>query len=434
MTRLKKYLGIVLGLLLFISGCGSTSKKLELRFVFWGDLSEIEIINRIVAKFEADHPTMKVKLERAPSGAPYIEKLLTQFAGEMAPDVLFVEVNNFVNFAERGVFYDLNQFVSEDKEFNLENFYPEVVSRFTVNGKLFVIPRDTAPICCIYYNKDLFDMYGVPYPTDDWSWPKDFLSIAQKLTKYDKDNRAEHFGFVDDWTLWDPWVLSNGGNYVDNIEHPTRIMLDSPEAIQGIQFRKDLIYKYKVMPSPSQMSASGGVGSADLFVTGKAAMFLSGIWKTPYFREIKKFDWDMVMFPKGPSGLRRFSTGGSGYAINKKSKHPKEAWELVKSLAGTQGQIELAKTGLAQPADMTIVNSPYFLDDQRPKNKKLLVKAVQYVCYSPYFDQWNEFLNGFLYPALDKVWLNEKDADVVLKGIIKKSNAYFFENKKNEKP
>lgn len=425
---MKKALAILGALaMLFTGACASSKgKSAELRFVYWGDLSEIGIINNMVAEFEKENPGIKVKTERAPSGAPYIEKLLTQFAGGMAPDVMFVEVNNFVNFAQRDVFLDLSEMIAGDDSFNLKEYYPEVVNRFTVGDKIFVIPRDTAPICCIYYNKDLFDEARIPYPKDDWQWPKDFLPIAQKLTKVDKAGRAEIFGYVDDWTLWDPFVLSNGGSYVDDTKNPTRITLDSKAALEGFQFRQDLIYKYKVMPSPSQMSAAGGVGTADLFVTGKVAMFLSGLWKTPYFREIKKFDWDIVMFPKGPTGIHRFPTGGSGYAITKTSKHPQDAWKLVKYLAGKQGQIALTKTGLVQPANMSIANSPYFLDGQKPLNKAMLLEAVKYVEYTPYLDQWNEFTIGALNPVLDKVWSGEKRADEILPAVVGKANKEIF--------
>jgi multiple sugar transport system substrate-binding protein len=425
---MRKRFGIMLALFaLFAAGCApKAADKVELRFIYWGDLSEIEIINSIVADFERQNPTLKVKLERAPSGAPYLEKLLTEFAGGAAPDVMFVEVNNFVNFATRDVFLDLNGFIQADPDFKLDTFYPEVVDRFTVDGKLFVLPRDTAPICCVYYNKDLFDGAGLPYPTNDWQWPKDFLPVVQKLTKTAPNGRIETYGYVDDWSLWDAFVLSNGGKYVDDTKHPTRITLDSPEAIEGFQFRQDLIYKYKVMPSPSQMSAAGGVGSADLFVTGKAGLFLSGIWKTPYFREIKNFDWDIVMFPRGPKGLHRFPTGGSGYAITKQSKHPEAAWKLVRFLTSKDGQVALAKTGLVQPANMEIAQSEVFLDGLKPLNKALLLQAVKDVVYTPYLDGWNQFVISDLNPALDKVWSGELRAEEVLKRVVKKGNEQYF--------
>ena len=36
-----------------------------------------------------------------------------------------------------------------------------------------------------------------------------------------------------------------------------------------------------------------------------------------YLRKIKGLEWDVAMFPKGPSGIRGFGTGGSGYSIHR---------------------------------------------------------------------------------------------------------------------
>ena len=155
------------------------------------------------------------------------------------------------------------------------------------------------------------------------------------------------------------------------LKKPTRCLLDSPEAMDALQYRHDLIYKYKVMPSPSQLSAMGGVGAADLFVNGKAAMFLSGIWKTPYFRKTVKFDWDAQVFPKGPKGGRGWLISGGGYSILRTTKHPEEAWKLLTFLAGEDGQKALAETGLAQPAIKEIAGSIVVFGRQTAAVKKI---------------------------------------------------------------
>jgi ABC-type glycerol-3-phosphate transport system substrate-binding protein len=162
--------------------------------------------------------------------------------------------------------------------------------------------------------------------------------------------------------------------------------------------------KYKVMLPPSSISAMGGMGNADMFTNGQAAMFLSGIWKTPAFRDIKKFKWNIVMLPKGPNGRRGFSTGGSGYGILKTSAHPNEAWQLIQFISGEEGAKKFAATGFAQPALKKIADSPVFLDDQEPTNKKMLIGAVKYAQYGPLCKNWTEAVNGLIGPELEKVW------------------------------
>ena len=133
---MKKYLvllaTVVMVLALFSScsqGTGDEDGKKVLRFVFWGDIEEIKIINNIVEKFEAAYPGIKVKAERAPAGNPYMEKIMTQIAGKMAPDVVFVSSDNIPVFAKKGLLNDLNPYVKRDK-FPIDSFYEVLVDRF----------------------------------------------------------------------------------------------------------------------------------------------------------------------------------------------------------------------------------------------------------------------------------------------------------------
>ncbi|MFP4467026.1 MAG: ABC transporter substrate-binding protein [Candidatus Goldiibacteriota bacterium] len=411
--------------LVIISGCGQKDGDGSLRFMFWGDVAEIEIINAAISEFQND-TGIEVNTERAPSGPPYMEKVLTQFAGGNPPDVIFVEVNNFKQFAERGVLEDLSPYLANEKAFSKDDFYKEIMDRFTVDGKMYVLPRDIAPICVMYYNKKLFDEAGLRYPKDNWDY-KDFLNTAKKLVKRDAGGRIIQFGYVDDWPLWEPWVLTFGGSIVDNVQNPTKCTLDSPEAIAGIQFRSDLINKYKVAPSPSQMTAMGGMGTADMFVSGDVGLFLSGIWKTPNFRQIRNFQWDVVMFPKGPKGQRSFTTGGSGYSVVKASKNKEAAWKLVTYLAGKKGQVKLAQTGLAQPAMKEIAESKHFLDGRPPANKKIVLDAVKHVEFMPLLPEWEEINVSMLAPNFDRIWSGKSKAENVLKKIVPEINENYFE-------
>ncbi len=332
-------------LLLVLTSCGKIGSQVTLRCAYWGDTSEIEIIKSSVELFKKNNPGIDVKLERLPAGDAYTEKIITQIAGGNPVDVMFVNAEQFYIYAKKGILLPLNANVEKDK-FPVDKFYAKIIDKFTVDKNLYVLPRDIAPVCVVFYNKELFDAAGLRYPTPEWKWD-DMRAMAVKLTQKMADGTTV-FGYADEWGIWDPFVLSNGGKYVDDLKNPKKCLLDSKEAIAGLQYRQDLIYKYKVMPSPSQLSAMGGVGAADLFIQGKAAMFLSGIWKTPYFRTTMKQKWDATVFPKGPSGKKGYLISGGGYSILKSTKHPEEAWKLLTYLAGEEGQKQLAKTGLAQ--------------------------------------------------------------------------------------
>ncbi len=431
-SGLRRFLSMFIILVFFIqiAGCApkepaGSSKKVTIKVAFWGSPEEIEIITTTIKNWQRSHPEIQVKLEHIPFGG-YTSKILTEIAGKAAPDIIAAEVNMFVAFADKNVFLDLKPFIEKDTAFDLKEFFPEVVDRYTVKGKIYAIPRDTAPFACVYYNKKLFDEAGVPYPTDDWDW-NDLLEKAQKLTKKDGEGKVIQYGFYSD--MWPNFVLSNGGKIVNDVKNPTRCLLNSTESIEGLQFLVDLSHKYKISPTPNTFR-NLGLGVIQMFMMQRVAMFHSGIWETPIIRKVKDFNWDVAMFPKGPNGVRKFSTGGTGYGILQSTKYPQEAWEVLKALSGDDGQIMLAESGLAQPANKRIAEGEHFAGSNKvPLNKKMLNEAVKYSAYDPFHPKWREIHDLYINPEFDLMFNGLKPVKDAVNVIVPEANELFKEGR-----
>jgi len=270
----------------------------------------------------------------------------------------------------------------------------------------------------VYYNKSLFDKAGLPYPDGSWSWDytphpergsKDFLTVALKLTHKDPAN-SQHtiFGYSPSWSTLtlDNLVYSSGADYVDNVYHPTKILYGQPRVLKALTLAHDLIYKYGVSPTVTEQQASG-VQAHDLFAQGRIAMYVSGIWEAPRFREEigDRFDWDIADFPKGPTGLRGVSNGWSGYGMMASTHHPAESWELLKYLSGPEGQGRLAQTGIAPPSLVQLARTPVWLDGKRPLNRKLTIDEVAYAKPAVLYPGWTE-VTTIINPKLELVWNN----------------------------
>ena len=392
-----------------------------LRFRYWGDFKEIAIIQQTIRAFERDHPGITVHGERVPSsGDEYAQKLLMEQAAGLTPDVIFCG-DSYAAFAGQGMLLDLRPYVQRDSSVKLSAYYPQLIHAFSSGSKLYALPRDIAPIGLVYYNKTLFDQAGLAYPDGSWRWDyqphpergsKDFLTVAQKLTRHASSGGDAVYGYSagdNTWTM-DNFIYSSGAAVVDDVFHPTKLLYRDPRVVQAIQLTQDLMGKYNVSPSAIEL-ASSGVGSHELFAQGRIAMYVSGIWEVPRFRtEISGFDWDIAPFPAGPTGQRGVQTGWSGYAIGASSKHKEESWELVKYLAGPIGLSNLAKSGLAQPAIARLANSPLWLDNERPKNRKLTIAEVPYIHFQVLSPKWTE-LSAIITPKLQLVWNGTLTAD-----------------------
>ena len=409
-------------------GCGKSPRQsgaTPITVAYWGGPEEIAIIQDLIANWQKRHPEVHVRLEHTPFSA-YVSRLLTRLAGDVAPDIMAVEVNLFPSLWAKGAFLSLQPFVERDQEFQLRDFFPEVVERFTVNGEVYAIPRDTAPFACVYYNKRLFDEARLPYPTDEWTW-NDLSRLSKQLTKVE-DGRVSRYGFYA-WA-WQNFIYSNGGKLVDDLYHPTRCLLGEPKAVEGLQFYADLMNKEQVAPTPVALG-NLAMGAQQLFMTQRVAMFSSGYWEVPILRQIPDFSWDVVMFPKGPRGTRAFGTGGTGYCILKSTKHQDLAWEVLKALTGDEGQVRLAQTGLTQPANRRIAEgSAFALSSEPPANKAMLNRAVQYARYEPFISEWREILELQILPELDLVFHGQKTAKEAAAAIVPKVDAALAQRKR----
>lgn len=412
---------LICPLVLSLSACGNVGKddgRTEIKVAFWGSPDEIEIITNSIKEWQASHPQIRINFEHTPYTG-YDSKILTRIAGGAAPDIIATEVDYFVTFATKDVLEDLKPFIEKDSSFSPKDFFPSIIERLTVDGKILAIPRDVAPFACVFYNKKLFDDAGLTYPTDDWTWD-DLLRLARTLTKKDANGRITQYGFYG-WA-WQNFIYGNGGALVDDVKKPERTMLDDPKSVEGLQFYSDLVNVYEVMPTPVALS-NLGMGIDLMFASGRLAMFLSGIWETPGLRNYN-FNWDVAMFPKNPEGIRAFGSGGSGYAILKSSKHKTEAWEVIKALTGPGGQEQLAKRGLAQPSLIKVADGEFWADDPSPpKNKKMLNEAVKHIVFSPFHPRWREIQDKYINPQLDLVFNGKKTAAEVANDLAPKINA-----------
>jgi ABC-type glycerol-3-phosphate transport system substrate-binding protein len=407
-----------------LAGCDSSVETgakgiTEVKVSFWGTPEEIGIITEALAPWQAAHPEIKIVFEHTPYTG-YISKVLTRIAGGAAPDIIATEVDYFVTFATKGVLEDLTPYVAADpKGFDKNDFFPQIIDRFTYQGKFLAVPRDIAPFACVFYNKKVFDQANLPYPTDDWTW-SDMLRLARELTKKDASGRVTQYGFYT-WA-WQNFLYGNGGGLVDNVKNPTRTIMNEDRSVMGLQFYTDLSNLYEAMPTPTAF-ANFGMGADRMFANGRIAMFLSGIWETPQFRSYD-FEWDVAMFPKNDKGVRAFGTGGTGYAILKTSRHKKEAWEVIKALTEPEGQRQFAKRGLAQPARISVAKSDAFADDKTaPFNKKMLNEAVQYAVFSPFHPRWREIEEKYIHPELDLIFNGKKSVAEAAKELAPEVNA-----------
>ena len=326
---MKKYLILFLMFAgLILCGCTSKDNRTVIQFASWGSKSEIDILIPLLTKFEEQNPDIKVDFMHIPQN--YFQKIHLLFASRKAPDVIFVNNLYLPVYANAGV---LEPLTVEGEE-----YFPQALNALCWHGVLYAVPRDVSNLA-IYYNKDIFDKYGVKYPDANWTFD-DFLHTAQKLT------RDGIFGisFEEEALFFLPYLMSEGGGILS--DDLSKEIIDTPQSQKGLNFYADLRKKYHVAPMKSE---SASATMAQMFLQEKLAMQLSGRWLTPKYTSDAKFSWDVVRFPKGDAGSI-VPLDASGWAISKDSKNKAAALRLINFLSSRESSIEFIKSGLIVPA------------------------------------------------------------------------------------
>lgn len=343
---------ITLSVFLFAACAKQDENKTILKFSSWGSRTEYGILKQVISDYEKLHPEVKIEFIHVPEN--YFRKLHLLFAAKSAPDVVFVNNTYAPLYIKADLLEDLSNLVDE------KEYFPSALNCFKYNNKLYAVPRDISNLV-IYINKNY-----VKNP--------EYIKTIYDLRRVAKEttNRGIYgFNYEKQPLFWLYFLeYFNGGILSENGE---KVILDTHESIQGLQFYADMINKDKSVPQEWQMA---GMTSAQMFINGKIAMYLSGRWLVPKFRETIKFDWDVIPFPQ--SETSKTLTDASGWAISKTSKNKELAYDFVKYLASKETSLLFAKTGLITPARKDTANSLEFLaPDLKPHNSKAFINSVK---------------------------------------------------------
>jgi multiple sugar transport system substrate-binding protein len=361
------------------SAAGYTGPEATISYSIWGDPAEIKNQQAVVDAFHQINPKITVKVTVS-DWDTYWDKLQTGIAGGDAPDVFAMDGPLFPDYQSRDVLLDLKPFIDREG-YDLSQLADQAVKDFTTADGQFGLPRDLNVIA-IFYNKAMFDKASLPYPDDTWDWAK-LTEVAHKLTLKNAAGKVTQWGFYTETSdmenYWSSLVWQNGGDILGPDGKTTA--LGSDQAVGGIQFLQDLIYKEKVMPEPPLFAETG-----DAFELGKAAMAANGSWLVPTF-EAAKINLGIAPLPKGPAG-QATSINPTGAVIYARTKNPDAAWEFVKYLASPAAQTKLMELKASLPANKAVLSGPYSTSFG---GAKVLADAIAYAHIKPSFKGYDNF-------------------------------------------
>jgi multiple sugar transport system substrate-binding protein len=286
-----------------------------------------------IAKFEEMNPNVAVKKIIFP-GVDFHDKLrLLATAGDL-PDVWNLETKQLVDMVSRNMCLDITDMFASEAKLTKDDYLPGEWDKMFFQGKQYSFSTDTSSVI-LFYNKDIFDAKGVPYPTRSWDdpdWTYDkMLEMALQLTEGEGTSRVWGYDTSRWWVYCYPFVWSYGGKLTNDAR--TESAMTMPETIDAFQFRADLITKHRVQATPAEATE----GTDSIFGSGRLAMrAVWGVWMR-YINEIPNLHFDIAAMPRGAAGS--FSRSPSdGDVLASTTKYPKESFDFAWFMGGPEGQ------------------------------------------------------------------------------------------------
>lgn len=314
-------------IMVIIFGCAKGSNHDEPIILYVQYPDERLFMQQYAIEFESQYDNIKI----------YI--MNNHDNGIEQPDIFYIPtVEEYTSMYHNGSLMPLSSFLKKDP-LDTSNRAAElgvqVVQSYSDNT-LYALPTFVLGMG-LFYNKNLFDQYGIPYPVDKMSWEEVF-ELAQRFPALNEAGEPI-YGLTHDFYQYYLY------GYLENIAATERLQYFDPQTWK-MNVQNPLWENILEMVIPAieaghvdiseHNSPLDGLSWGD-FLNGHSAMI---VHYSPYVNNIitylenhpqNAFDWDIVSAPVDPDQPDYFNQYSVEqlFAINTDSDNKEAAWKLL---------------------------------------------------------------------------------------------------------
>ncbi|MDD4938094.1 MAG: extracellular solute-binding protein [Candidatus Shapirobacteria bacterium] len=337
--------GIVVGLVLIISLIffllSGKNKSGIVTLNYWGLWEEENVMNGVIAEFEAKNPNIKINYKRNQI-SDYRSRLIGRLTKTGDNNVETVDVFRIHNtwlpmFRD----YLANVPVKTVENIGLESdFFDIYKTDLKENGNYLSIPLMYDGLA-LFYNKDLIETAKVELPKTWW----DLEETAIKLTNKDSNGKIKvsgvALGTTDNVDSWSDIVgLMMKQNGIDLSKNNS----------SNYENLKDVLSFYTSFVSKDKVWDETMPNSTQLFANGKLAFYIGPSWRIFDIQNLNKnLNFGITAMPQlpvlGENGTSTDETKLTNInwatywteGVNSKSKYQPEAWKFLEYLSSKEG-------------------------------------------------------------------------------------------------
>lgn len=308
------------------------------QLILYGTDAEETMNSLYVQPFNSRHPDIRLKYLRGTAAdgtsLPQLIASGTKF------DVFYGTSGGFENTIRTyDLGYDLTDTLGKHR-YDIAHLEPSAIDSLKRNmgGKLYGLPSNMLSYL-LYYNKAVFDRFGVAYPQDGMTWDEIF-DLAQKMTR--TDGSAPYYGLSHAST-------SNMLN-LNPFGLPVADVQTNKPLIQTEERWKTLIQTlFLNTPVKQAVRELGKLPDWKSFSKDQnlAMITFSNTVPTALKADIAPLDWDMVSIPVFPQ-LPRIGTQAMPvyFGVAAVSEHKEEAARVVEYFSSIEFSVKNSKAGV----------------------------------------------------------------------------------------
>ena len=135
---------------------------------------------------------------------------------------------------------------TSDPTFELSSYFQSALDAASIQGQPMALPIWIRPTM-VQYSPKPFEAAGIEPPNESWDWPT-FVEKAARLTVADSGGGRSQYGFIVFPFVTPSYMFmwQNGADVISSDGKTSTV--NSPEAIEAVQFMADLVLKHEVSP------------------------------------------------------------------------------------------------------------------------------------------------------------------------------------------
>ena len=401
-----------------LSACGQASgggkqtaadnTPAELVFYSTSADSEDSFNQRFGDPLRKKFPNFTIKYIQKATGTTLPELMAagTQF------DIYFDSIGNYMDGLNYNFQFDMTDLIREHKV-DLNRFEPSVIDAIKQisGGKIYGLPVFTNNMIT-YYNKDIFDRFGVPYPKDGMTWDE-MLEIARRL---DRTDSGKNF-----------YGLAVSQSHILRLNPFSAPFVDpkTNKAVLETDKWKMLVDKFTTIHQIPGNVCRGSAEATD-FKAGKIAMAgINGGLVTELEEMAKQgpiVNWDLATYPQFPEapGLRR-RMDVSLLMLSSSSKHPDDVFRVMQAVSAREEHLKRTRLGRMSTLKDPELKKDFAVDLTVTKGRNMQAIFKTNASAVPPFTKYNGPANSALEQAVKDV-LNGADINSALRKANERAN------------